>query len=324
MKKQNFLRLIVCMLIFLMGSLTKQAFNKSEKKIKVNTQELKENQKTQLLKENEKQYNKYLKKASDCLVKYEFEKSIKYAEESLKYKPKDFLMRALICLNYYEIGEQLDVKKDDEKDKREEIYDKMLEVAEEGIENAPDHGECYFMRGLARARIATTSGILYNLFKARSIKNDWLKAVELKSEYVTPTGEDLLASSYIALGAYYRLCPSFFLLKLIFGIDGDLDKSVEYCKKAYELDPERIEIVKEYGVSLISRGLDNDDEKEIEKGKKYLKMIPDLPIRLKTDPIDIQHSKMLLNDIELCPGYSRDQQQDISEEAYNEIHAQEN
>ncbi len=44
MKKQNFLILIVCMLIFLMGSLTKEAFNKSKKKSKVNTQKLKKNQ----------------------------------------------------------------------------------------------------------------------------------------------------------------------------------------------------------------------------------------------------------------------------------------
>jgi len=94
----------------------------------------------------------------------------------------------------------------------------MEKTADEGIKLAPTHGECYFMRGLAKARRGTTKGVLSSLFSARSIEKDWLKASELKSTYKTPTGEDLVASCYLSLGVYYRLCPSFFLLKLIFGI----------------------------------------------------------------------------------------------------------
>jgi hypothetical protein len=91
---------------------------------------------------------------------------------------------------------------------------------------------------------------------------------------------------------------------------------VQYCKKAIELDPTRIEIVKEYGVALITRGLDNDNKKDIEAGKELLQKVSTLPLRLRTDKIDIKHSKMLLNDISLCPGYSRDEEQEISEEAF--------
>ena len=265
---------------------------------------------------NDAQYRVYFHQADQHLGNFEFEESIRACREALKYKPNDYLVRAIMCLDYYEIAEAMDIKKPGVKDRKMEIYETMVKIAEEGIALAPDKGECYFMRGLANARIATTKGIFSELVTAKQIEQDWLIAVNRRSDYTTPNGENLQASSCVALGVYYRLCPSFFLIRWIFGISGDLDKSVEYCRKAYKLDSTRIEIVKEYGVALITRGLDQDDQKEIEEGKDFLRKVPTLPIRLHTDSLDIAHSRMLLNDISLCPGYSRDEEQDVSEEAY--------
>ncbi|MFA6439614.1 MAG: hypothetical protein WCX28_09920 [Bacteriovoracaceae bacterium] len=266
------------------------------------------------------QYMFYFGKANEDLGKFEFESSIKNCEEALKYKPNDHLVRAMICLDYYEFAQKLDVKKSDEKQWKLDIYTKMVSIAEEGMKAAPDKGECYFMRGLANARMSTTKGILSSLFSAKQIEEDWLIAVSRRSDYVTPNGENLEASANIALGVYYRLCPSFFLFTWTFGISGDLGKAVQYCKKAYELDPTRIEIVKEYGIALITRGLENDNAKDIDAGKILLQKVFTLPHRLRTDQVDVEHSKMLLNDISLCPGYSRDEQQEISEEAYRKGH----
>lgn len=265
---------------------------------------------------NETKYLVCFHRADDAMGRFEFEASIKNCEEALQYKPNDYLVRAMECLDYYEIAEKLDVKKDDEKQWKLDIYNKMVAIANDGIRYAPEKGECYFMRGLANARMSTTKGIFSSLFAAKGIEEDWLVAVNRKSDYVTQHGENLQASANIALGVYYRLCPSFFLLKWTFGISGDLDKAVSYCKRAYALDSTRIEIVKEYGVALITRGLDKKNQQDIEKGKEFLHKTQTLPLRLNTDRIDIEHSKMLLNDISLCPGYSRDEQQEISEEAY--------
>ncbi len=259
---------------------------------------------------SEGQYTMHFKKADYLLGKFDFEESLQECKEALKFKSDDFLIRAMMCLDYYEIAEKLDVHKSDDKEKKIAIYDTMVVIAEEGIGYAPDKGECYFMRGLANARRATTKGIFSELFTAKQIENDWLVAVNRKSDYTTPNGENLQASSCLALGVYYRLCPTFFMLRWIFGISGDLDKAVFYCKKAYELDSTRIEIVKEYGVALITRGLDAKNDADIEEGKEYLRKVPTLPLRIDTDKIDIEHSKMLLNDISLCPGYSRDEQQE--------------
>ncbi len=265
---------------------------------------------------NEGQYQIHFKKADYHLGKFEFEESLRECQAALTFKPDDFLIRAMMCLDCYEIGEKLDANKSEDKDRKIEIYDTMVVIANEGIRCAPDKGECYFMRGLANARRATTKGVFSELFSAKQIETDWLISVNRTSDYTTPNGENLQASSCIALGVYYRLCPTFFMLRWIFGISGDLDKAVYYCTKAYELDSTRIEIVKELGVALITRGLDRKNDADIESGKEYLRKVPSLPLRLQTDQIDIQHSKMLLNDISLCPGYSRDEQQDVSEEAF--------
>ncbi len=266
---------------------------------------------------NAELYLRFFDKANYHLGKFQFEESLANCESALKCNPHDFLVRAMMCLDLYELGEKLDVRKSDEKEKKIEIYDRMLKIANEGIAQAPDKGECYFMRGLANARRATTKGIFSELFTAKQIETDWLISVDRRSDYTTPNGENLQASSCVALGVYYRLCPSFFMLRWLFGISGDLDKAVYFCRRAYELDSTRIEIVKEYGVALITRGLETKDNSDIEKGKEYLRTVPTLPLRLQTDSVDIVHSKMLLNDISLCPGYSRDEEQDISEESFN-------
>ncbi len=265
----------------------------------------------------EEQYKVYFHNADYDIGKFKFDDCIKNCEEALKYKPNDYLVRAMMCLSYYEIAEKLDINKTTDKERKIELYNTMLRVAEEGIKCAPEMGECYFMRGLANARIATTKGVLSELFTAKGIENDWLIAVNRKSDYTTPNGENLQASSCVALGVYYRLCPSFFLLRWMFGISGDLDKAVYYCNKAYTLDSTRIEIVKEYGVALITRGLDRNKNEDIESGKEYLRKVPTLPLRLDTDTVDIVHSKTLLSNISLCPGYSRDEEQDISEESFD-------
>ena len=273
------------------------------------------------LSEDELQYRKCFKVADGFYGKYQFEDSIKNCEEALKYKKDSYMMKAAICLNLYEIGEDLNVKVDKEREKKLETYRRLIAVAEEGIKLHPEKGECYFMRGLGYSRLSTTEGVISSLFTAKRIELDWLEAIKHDSDYITPTGEDLQASSYCALGVYYRMCPSFFLISLIFGISGDLDKSVEYCDKAYQMDPTRIEIVKEYGISLITRGLDRNKPEDIEKGKEFLRKVDTLALRMKTDTVDKEHAKMLLADIKLCPDYSRDQQQELSEEAFKRSQA---
>ena len=48
--------------------------------------------------------------------KYQFAESIENCKNALKHRPDDFLVRAIMCLDYYEIAEAMDVhKQKDEK-----------------------------------------------------------------------------------------------------------------------------------------------------------------------------------------------------------------
>jgi tetratricopeptide (TPR) repeat protein len=261
-------------------------------------------------------FQKAFQEAAALMNRHQFEDSLKKCKEALAYQPKDSLTRALMCLDFYEIAETLDIKT--HKAEKIRIYEEMARLSEDGIRYAPAKGECYFFRGLAHARLSTTNGVIYSLFMAKGIERDWLKAAACQSDYTTPSGKNLQISTNIALGSYYRLCPSSFLLSWVFGISGDLDKAVAYCRRAYQADP-CIEVTKEYGVSLVTRGLAKNSAADLERGKALLRSVPGLPQKVYTDAVDIEHSRLLLAHPELCPGYSRDQQQEISEAAYFKI-----
>lgn len=250
----------------------------------------------------------HFKNAYTALDAQAFEKSLTEGLKAQRYNPTHYLTHAIICLDYYNIAEKLDVRHLEHKKKKIVLYEKMAQEAERGILADPDKGECYFFRGLAHARLSTTNGIFYSLFMAKGIESDWLKATQLEAAYKKNNGVDLKSSAHIALSIYYRLCPSFFIWQLVFGINGDADLSVRHAQIAYDVDP-RIEVSKEYGISLISRGIKQKNPDDIKAGKNYLKKVLTMANRLVTDPIDKQHAAMLLKHIERCPNYSRDQQQ---------------
>ena len=97
---------------------------------------------------------------------------------------------------------------------------------------------------------------------------------------------------------------------------GDLEKSVAMNRQAVELEPQRIEHVKELGLSLICLGQKRDQPEKVEEGKKILRGIAGLPVIKPSDKIDREHARMLLQDPSLACGYSRDAQQEQSREAF--------
>ena len=88
----------------------------------------------------ELQYRQYFKLVDCCYGKYQFEDSIKNCEEALKIKKDSYILKAAICLNLYEIGEDLNVKVGAEREKKLATYKKLISVAEEGIKLNPDKG----------------------------------------------------------------------------------------------------------------------------------------------------------------------------------------
>lgn len=188
------------------------------------------------------------------------------------------------------------------------LYEEMIRLSSEGIRLDTNAAECYFMRALGNGRKATTKGILDSLFMARSMEQDWLRALDLGIRYVSPTREDSRADTYHALALYYRILPDSILLQWLFKTRGSLAKSLDYSRKAAEISPHQCEMVLEMGVCLVAKGMEEKKADLVNEGKLWLGRVLALSVVKKTDLIDKRHAAMLLAHPEMCRDYERDGQ----------------
>ena len=95
---------------------------------------------------------------------------------------------------------------------------------------------CRFFYGAAVGKIATIDGIISSVSKGKTVINSWIEVYNSDQDYVFDDGSSLQGLVRYAMGIYYRVVPDFFLLRWIFGISGDIDKSVKMHREslAYE------------------------------------------------------------------------------------------
>ncbi|MBW1898740.1 MAG: hypothetical protein JRI61_06725 [Deltaproteobacteria bacterium] len=200
------------------------------------------------------------------------------------------------------------------------LYSEIETLADKCIEIDENDGHCYFWKGIGMGRRATTQGVLKMLFMAEDVENTWLKASDLGLTYQSEDGTvEAKCLNYYALGMFYRLVPEWlclFPLKQIVGTCGDKKKSVEYQRKAVACMQNGIGMYKELAVSLLCYGQKYKKPEDVEEAKKILKNLQSMPEKMQFDRIDKEHARMLLADSSLACGYSRDKQQELSEEAY--------
>ncbi len=263
-----------------------------------------------------------IKKSEDLWLANDFEGSDKVLEKAEKKCPDRAEIYWRKARNAYDRLENLDRDRKPNTEERIKYYRKMEALGDKCIELAPEDGNCWLWKGIAKGRRGTSQGILRALSEAAELEDVFLKAVELKPQYRATDGSaNALGDAYNALGQFYRVLPEWlctFGIKQVVGTCGDIDKSVEYQRKAVAREPARIEYVKELGISLICRGQRQDNPEEIKEGKKYLKKVGDLPEIKPSDPIDKKHARMILDDPSMACGYSRDAQQEQSKDAYED------
>jgi len=260
-----------------------------------------------------------VEKAEELWMKHEYKASQEVLDEALKLKP-DKEQRAEIywrqARNLYDIAEAMPREAEAERMKN---YVKMQELSRKCADLAPGMAECYLFLATGKGRESTQKGILNTLGQMEEIENLYKKVVELNPGYRTPNGEsNTLGDAYYALGIFYRLAPESILLKLFYGTRGDKKKSIDMLRKAVGLEPKRIEYAKELGISLVCYGMTNDNQEALDEGIMWLKKIQDMTEYKPTDSIDRKHARMILADLDMACGYSRDKQQDVSEESLKE------
>jgi len=201
-------------------------------------------------------------------------------------------------------------------------YWKIEKLADRCIDLAPEDGNCWLWKASSVGRRASTQGMLKSLKEARDVEKYLLKAERLNPAYRSADGSsNALGDIYDALGQFYRMLPEWMCtigVRQVVGVCGDLKKSITYLRKAVAREPNRIEYRKDLGISVICHGLKRDKPAQVEEGKKILTRLLPLPSVKKTDDIDKEHARMILADPSLACGYSRDGQQEQSEEAFRQ------
>ncbi len=214
--------------------------------------------------------------------------------------------------NYYGIGENLPLS---QKDERYKLYLLVEDYGRKCIKADPESGHCYFWTSVGMGRQGTVKGILTQMRHAKEMRDLWTKAAKIqKQPFRSSNGiYNMPADCYLALGIFYRLTPDWWVAKTILGFRGSIDTSVEYLRKALTFEPDRMEYLKELGVSLLCRGTKFKKPEDIEEGKKYLQRTQTLPIYKAVDKIDKAHAPLLIADPNMACAYSRDGQQEITE-----------
>lgn len=251
--------------------------------------------------------------------KSEFAEGLEIAKARLAENPQDIELYIQIVRFMFELGETIE-RTDPTMDKKT-WYTEMIDVAEKGLEIDPNNIHLLYGYGIGKARLGTTRGVLSSLFMAKEIEEVWLRVAQSDYRYSSLGGQEMLpCDAELTLGIFYRLVPDWWIVKVLAGTRGDLDKSHERLLAADACYPDRVGVVKELGVTELCIGTKRKgDEAMLAAGRATLERMLALPAETPSDVIDQRHARMLLEDPELACEYSRDGQQELDEEKMEKV-----
>ncbi len=219
--------------------------------------------------------------------------------------------------NIYSEGEML-AEKGAPAAERLAMYEEMETLVKGGLKSNPGHGALLHWYGTAMGRKATAKGVLSSLFMADDIEDAWMGAANAGYTYRSANNTSSLPGDvYFALGQFYRLCPDWAVVKLLTGTKGDIDKSISWLRKGVQDSPQRLEVQKELGVSLLCKAERDGESAAAAEGRKWLEKAAALPVQKVTDEVDKRQIPVILSKPDAACGYSRDGWQDVSREAYD-------
>jgi tetratricopeptide (TPR) repeat protein len=217
----------------------------------------------------------------------------------------------------YDIGELLPETATTE---RTALYQEMIAVTERCVREVdPNDAACWHFLATGKGRLSTTQGVISSLRRAKEVESAWLTAYNLNSTYTELNGDPLQNNIRYGLGVFYRMVPDMWIVQLLAGTRGDVAKSVRYFREAVQVQPYRLELLKELAASLLCYGYDRDDPKATEEGMTLLRRVQTGEFTGRdpraTDEIDLRHVADLLREPARACGYSRDGYEDARKEA---------
>ena len=244
------------------------------------------------------------------------DEGLEKAQAQLAQHPEDVDLYWHAARFMFEVGERFD--RTDKSIDKVAWYEEMVRLFETGLRRDPTNAHLLFGLGIAKDKLGTTKGVLASLFMAKDVEAAWLATASSSYRYSSIRGQEQLpCDAYLCLGIFYRLVPDSFIVELIGGTRGSLDKSISYLERSDRCGPERIGTLKELGVSQLCRGGKTKDDALVVAGRSTLLKAKALPPEGDTDVTDIRHIDSILANPKLACGYSRDGQQDLDEAGLN-------
>ncbi len=249
-----------------------------------------------------------------------FDEALESARAQLDANPDDVDLYWHVARAMYEIGER--VQKDQADYDKEAWYAEMLSVCDRGLALSPGHAHLLFGKGIALGRLGTTRGIIASIRYADDIEAAWADAAASDYTYRSLGGEEILpCDPYMALGTFYRMVPDMWIVKVLTGTRGDLDKAIQWIERADRCSPGRIEIMKELGAARICYGQRHHSPEHVVQGVALLRKVAAMPPTKPTDVIDVRHAAMVADDPDMACEYSRDGQAEVDARELDEMTA---
>ena len=175
-----------------------------------------------------------------------------------------------------------------------DAYEEMFRQAQKCAELDPENGMCWEHMAISLGMLCKVRNLVRVMREADDLERYLKKAESLHPIYRAENGAaDAMADIYNGLAQFYRQVPDSRITGSMVGARGDIEKSVEYERKAVALEPRHIEYLKELGVSLICYSYRKKSPAAMEEGMKYLAGLLDLPNVKYSDAEDKVHARVL-------------------------------
>jgi tetratricopeptide (TPR) repeat protein len=249
-----------------------------------------------------------LRRASEALYDQHFAAAEAALQEAQRLAPGSDTVRWMRARVAYLEGEALPAA---DRAGRLAAFVRAERLADEAVALAPEHGEGWLWRGIARGRITTTQAGLERAFDVLRGERgpSWVahcfeRAIALNPEYVH-FGFSAAADARAGAAQLYRLLPDGIWARPMIGVARDLDRAVALAREALAMQPVRIEYAKELGVALLCRAATQGGD--LAEAQRVLREAQGLPARTPYERTDRRHAaELLASPPEAACGYSRD------------------
>ena len=193
------------------------------------------------------------------------------------------------------------------------IFVRGLKAAERCEKRKADHPICKLFLGAMLGKIASIDGIFASVRKAKQIETLWLDVTKTQYNYRFNAHSTLQGSTRYALGIFYRLVPDFALVQWLFGVRGDIEKSISFHADSVAVDGSNVCNELMLGAALLCASKGKKENDRFKSGMEHLATAKGLPVTNSVTKACQNDVPALMSDPALACGYETSRQQDLNE-----------